>query len=404
VIHSLPHKPSTSTNRAASGRTSAHAYAADLLLLEDLHAGLPVGMLVNDVGTLEVLHGNAPLPGLADRDLPLNQPIESHNDEHQPHHLDDHQPHHLADELASVVEEVAATGRPRHLPEFRHDSPGQGPSWWSATLHRIDTDRWGLVVVTLTVDLTDQVLARHFLEERERRHLSLQQTIAAVPGPNLVSALQQVADSLVPALPADVAALRLLDTDANLHLVATNGLRPAETRRLALDPIPIRRLETMIEASRHLLLGSLGLHWIEVRWIEARDKRIGILTIGGRSKRRPPEDDLRLLDAVSAQLGNALEKIEQSPQFLRSRSLEVARSNADASEIGQTPSANLRPRELAILRLYREGLRTDQIAELLVLSPHTIRTHVRNARRHLGVSSRAEALDLLKAADADPLI
>jgi DNA-binding CsgD family transcriptional regulator len=54
--------------------------------------------------------------------------------------------------------------------------------------------------------------------------------------------------------------------------------------------------------------------------------------------------------------------------------------------------------------LYGEKLRTDQIAELLVLSPHTVRTHVRNARPHLGVSSRAEALDLLMAADADPFM
>jgi DNA-binding CsgD family transcriptional regulator len=104
------------------------------------------------------------------------------------------------------------------------------------------------------------------------------------------------------------------------------------------------------------------------------------------------------------QLGHALENIERSPQFLRSRSLEVARVNTDVGEAAQVRSADLRPRELAILRLYGEGLRTDQIAELLVLSPHTVRTHVRNARRHLGVSSRAEALDLLKAADADPPI
>ena len=360
-------------------------------------------MLVNDADTLETLHGNPPLPGLADRDLPLDQPIESHNDEHQPHHLDEHQPHHLADELASVVEEVAATGRPRHLPEFRHDSPGQEPSWWSATLRRIDTDRWGPVVVTLAVDLTDQVRARHFLEERERRHLALQQAIAAVPGHNLVSALQQVVDALVPALPADVATLRLLDTDANLHLVAASGLRPAETRRLALDPITMRRHEAMIEGRRYLL-GPLGLDWFEVRWLEAHDKRIGILTIGGRSEGHPTENSLTLLDAAAAQLGNVLEKIEWSPQFLRSRSLEVARVNADVGDAAQTRSADLRPRELAILRLYSEGLRTDEIAELLVLSPHTVRTHVRNARRHLGVSSRAEALDRLKAADADPFM
>jgi len=353
-------------------------------------------LLVNDADTLEILHGNPPLPGFADHDLPLDQLIEPHNDEYKPHLP--------ANELAAVVEEVAATGRPRHLPEFRHDSPGQEPSWWSATLHRIDTDRWGPVVVTLAVDLTDQVRARHFLEERERRHLALQETIAAVPGPNLVSALQQVVDALVPALPADVATLRLLDTDAKLHLVAASGVRSAETRRLALDPITIRRLGTMLEAGRHLLPRPLGLHWVEVRWLEAQGNRIGILTIGARSKRRPPENDLTLLDSAAAQLGNALEKIERSPQFLRIRSLEMARVNADVGEAAQTGRSDLRPRELAILRLYGEGLRTDQIAEVLVLSPHTVRTHVRNARRHLGVSSRAEALDLLKAADADPFM
>ena len=393
MTHSSPHKPSTSTNRAAGKRTSAHAHATDLLLLEVLHDHLPVGLLVNDADTLEILHANPPLPGFADHDLPLDQLIESHNDKHQPHLR--------ADELAALVADVAATGRPRHLPEFRHDSPGQEQNWWSATLHRVDTDRWGPVVVTLAVDLTDQIRARHLLEEREQRHLALQQTIAAVSGHNLVSSLQQVADALVAALPADVATLQLLDADAKLHLVAASGLRPAEARRLALDPITIRRLETMIEAGRrHPLLGSLGLHWVEMRSLEVDDKPIGMLTIGAHSK-HPPENDLTLLDVATVQLGNALKKIEQSPQFLRSRSLEVARVHTDEDEAAQTRSTDLRPRELAILRLYGEGLRTDQVAELLVLSPHTVRTHVRNARRHLGVSSRAEALDLLKAADAD---
>ena len=127
---------------------------------------------------------------------------------------------------------------------------GKSTTCWSATLHRIETDRWGLVVVMLAVDITNQVRARHLLEERERRHLALQQTIAAVPGENLVSSLQHVADALVPALQADVGTLRLLDADAKLHLVAASGLRPAEIRRLALDPITARQLETMIEAGR----------------------------------------------------------------------------------------------------------------------------------------------------------
>jgi DNA-binding CsgD family transcriptional regulator len=394
VTRSSLHKRSTSTNHAAGQQSSADAHATDLLLLEELHAHLPVGLLVNDADTLEILHANPPLPGLSSDDLPPGQLTKSH--------INEHQPHPPAEELAALIEEVAATGRPHHLSEFRHDSPGHEPSWWSATLHRIDADRWGLVVVTLAVDTTEQVRARHLLMERERRHLALLQTIAAAPGPNLVSSLQQVADALVPALQADVATIRLLGADAQLHLVAASGLRPAETRRLALDPITLRRLEMMIESGPPTALGSLGLHWVETRWLEAGGTRIGILTIGARSKRRPPEDDLTLLNDASSQLGHALKDIERSPQFLRSRSLEVARVTTDVGEAAQARAADLRPRELAILRLYGEGLRTDQVAELLFLSPHTVRTHVRNARRRLGVSSRAEALDLLKAAEADP--
>jgi DNA-binding CsgD family transcriptional regulator len=396
VTRSSPHKDLTSTNRATGRRTSAFVDVPDLLLLEELHAQLPVGLLVTDADTLEIVHASPPLPGFAGHDLPLDQLTQSHNDERQPHGQ--------ADELSALVADVAATGRPRHLREFRHDSPGQEPNWWTATLRRIDTDRWGPVVVTLAVDTTDQVRARHFLAERERRHVALQQEIAAVPGHNLVSSLQEVADALVAALQADVATIRLLGADAKLHLVAASGLRRAETRRLALDPITLRRLETMIESRPPTALGSLGLHRVEARWLEAGGKRIGILTIGARSKRRPPEDDLALLNAASVQLGHALDNVERSTQFLQSRSLELARAHTGVGEAAQARCADLRPRELAILRLYGEGLRTDQVAELLVLSPHTVRTHVRNARRRLGVSSRAEALDLLKAVEADPSV
>ena len=285
------------------------------------------------------------------------------------------------------------------MPEFRHDFLGRGPRWWSASLHRIDTDRWGRVVITLAVDLTDQVRARHLLEERERRRLALQQTIADVPGQNLVSSLQQVAAALIPALPIDAAALRLLDAHGKLHLVAATGLRAAETRRLAIEPITLRQVETMIKGSPHPLVKSLNLHWVEIRWLKIRDDPIGTLTIGARSEQGPSEAELDLLDAAAAQLSNSLKSIERSPRFLRSRSLEMARMTAHDNDAAQARVNRLRPRELAILRLYDEGLKTHQIAELLVLSVHTVRTHVKNARRRLDVSTRREALDLLEDTD-----
>lgn len=390
----MQREPSNSTRRSA-GREADETRAADLLLLEELSAHLPVGLLVNDAETLEIVFANPPLPGFADHDVTFDE-IGSHNEEHDPQFV--------ASELASLLEEVAVTGGPRHLPEFCHDVVGHGPRWWSASLHRIDTDRWGTVVVTLAVELTDQVRARRLLEERERRRLALQQTVADVPGQNLVFSLQQVADALVSALLVEVAALRLLDADRKLHLVAATGLRPAEIRRLAVEPLDERRVEAMIEGSPHPLVRSLGLRWVEIRWLRVRDERIGTLTVGARSAGRLSEDDLALLDAAAAQLSNGLERIERSPRFLRSRSLEMARVSAEQDEAGHARVNGLRPRELAILRLYAEGLGTHQIAELLVLSAHTVRTHVRNARRRLGVSSRREALDILETTDGNPLI
>ena len=163
-----------------------------------------------------------------------------------------------------------------------------------------------------------------------------------------------------------------------------------------------RRLETIIAGSRHPLVETLGIRSMELRWLEAGGDRIGTLTIGTRSTRRLPEHDLAQLAAAVAELSTALQTIRRSPRFLRSRSLEMARVGVLESEAASMRADGLRPRELTILRLYGEGHATDRIAELLVLSPHAVRTHVRNARRRLGVTSRAAALALLE--DTDPVI
>jgi DNA-binding CsgD family transcriptional regulator len=358
------------------------ARPVELRLLEQLHADMPVGFLVADAKTLEILHASPPLPGL-DPEVTSEFP---------------------AAELTSLLEDVAASGKPRHVPEFRDDVLGQGPRWWSLSLRRIHTEGLGRVVVTLAVERTDQIRARNLLDERERRRLALRQTIAAVPGQSLVASLQHVAGALIPALPIDVVAVRLRDEDGKLHLVAAAGFRRAEIRRLTLDPLDERRVEAMIEGSRHPLVGSFGLRWVEIRWLGDRDDRIGTLTVGARTERRLGPDDLALLEAATAELSGGLARIERAPRFLRSRSVEMGRLSAEDDEAGQTLVESLRPRELAILRLYAEGLGTHQIAELLVLSAHTVRTHVRNALRRLGVNSRREALELLRGRDPDSAI
>jgi DNA-binding NarL/FixJ family response regulator len=58
----------------------------------------------------------------------------------------------------------------------------------------------------------------------------------------------------------------------------------------------------------------------------------------------------------------------------------------------------LSARELEVLLLLDEHLGTDEIAARLFISEHTVRSHVKNLLRKLGVSSRRDALERLELA------
>lgn len=72
------------------------------------------------------------------------------------------------------------------------------------------------------------------------------------------------------------------------------------------------------------------------------------------------------------------------------RSDRTRTAEAGAAE----PRASLTRREREILGLLAEGMSGAQIAEKLVLSPETVRTHVRNARSKLGATTRSQAVAL----------
>lgn len=56
----------------------------------------------------------------------------------------------------------------------------------------------------------------------------------------------------------------------------------------------------------------------------------------------------------------------------------------------------LTPRQAEVGRLLVDGLRNQDIAERLRISEHTVRRHVEQLLRRLGVTNRAEAVDALK--------
>lgn len=63
-------------------------------------------------------------------------------------------------------------------------------------------------------------------------------------------------------------------------------------------------------------------------------------------------------------------------------------------------ASTLSAREVEVLLLLDEHLGTDEIAQRLYISEHTVRSHVKSLLRKLGASSRREALEALAQARA----
>jgi DNA-binding NarL/FixJ family response regulator len=66
-----------------------------------------------------------------------------------------------------------------------------------------------------------------------------------------------------------------------------------------------------------------------------------------------------------------------------------AEFEAPEGDDSQEPAARLTPRELEVLQLAAEGRSGPLIAETLVVSPATVRTHFENIYAKLGMSDRA---------------
>jgi DNA-binding NarL/FixJ family response regulator len=108
-------------------------------------------------------------------------------------------------------------------------------------------------------------------------------------------------------------------------------------------------------------------------------------------KTEPPEQIATFLRGVAR--GDAALSGGVARRLL-DRVREGGRPNGVPEEIARVLSA----REVEVLLLLDEHLGTDQIAQRLFISEHTVRSHVKSLLRKLGVSSRREALERLERA------
>jgi NarL family two-component system response regulator LiaR len=98
------------------------------------------------------------------------------------------------------------------------------------------------------------------------------------------------------------------------------------------------------------------------------------------------------INVVPRALLGALEGEAVISRRLGMRLVERLRHAPDGATGLRPVKSPLTPREWEVIDLLYEGRTTDQIAEILVLSTETVRSHVKHILRKLDARTRAEAV------------
>ena len=109
-------------------------------------------------------------------------------------------------------------------------------------------------------------------------------------------------------------------------------------------------------------------------------------------KSEPPERIVGFLRGVTQG------EVALSGQVAKRLLEQVREGDQRTVDVPESIATALSARELEVLLLLDQHLGTDEIAHRLIISEHTVRSHVKSLLSKLGVSSRREALEKLSAA------
>jgi DNA-binding NarL/FixJ family response regulator len=212
--------------------------------------------------------------------------------------------------------------------------------------------------------------------------------------------------------PADAEPITLLVCDD--HRVLTDALALIVARDPGIDMVnaPVPNAEEAVrivsETNPAVVLMDVELAG-EMNGIEAT-RRIREISPETNVVVMTGHDDERLLvEVVEAGASGFISKSEGVAQVLDavkaaavgetlidpivlSRVLRLVASEREARREAEVVLAQLTAREREILQLLAEGLRNDDIAKRLFISPQTVQTHVRNILAKLHVHSKLEAV------------
>jgi DNA-binding NarL/FixJ family response regulator len=173
---------------------------------------------------------------------------------------------------------------------------------------------------------------------------------------------------------------------------AENGLDAVEAAgRLRPDVVLMDiRMPTIdgLEATRRIVSGREPRPRVVVLTTFDRDEYVYEALRAGASGfllKDAPEDQLVAAIRVAAEGGSMF-----APSVTRTLIAEFSRRRP-AGELAEK-TAELTPRELEVLRLVAAGLSNADIAEALVVSEHTAKTHIAHILGKLGLRGRTQAV------------
>ena len=98
-------------------------------------------------------------------------------------------------------------------------------------------------------------------------------------------------------------------------------------------------------------------------------------------------------DVLAVMELNSREVVRHTPRFMLSlRAIGSELGQFLAHRHGELELTTLTPRQVEVLRLAAEGCSGREIAERLVISPTTVKSHFESIYERLGVSDRASAV------------
>jgi len=185
--------------------------------------------------------------------------------------------------------------------------------------------------------------------------------------------------------------------DAELSLVAPPVHTPAEAIALALDQLPdVVLMDIMfkgegmngIEATRRIKEASPSTKVVIITAHDEDRLLVEAVEAGASGFLSKDSAAQEVLGAVKAA---AVGEVLIDPGTLTRLLAQVARER-EAQRDAMNLLNDLTEREREILQLLAEGLRNDDIAGKLYISPQTVQTHVRNILGKLRVHSKLEAV------------